>query len=1019
MKYRIRSAPLLAIATLALGASGLVLLGGDNAGAAGAAAVPISQTPLTVAVPAHPQVILALTNSQSMDGTLAGAIMTGSGALAGVAALQNSSSPVSYTIPAGFTPPVNAGTGGIAPYTVTSGGNLVDNSASRLNVAKAGIASILSTFMATADFALMDYSTSGNNAYTTWVYYMSPTSAGFSFTNNPGTARYVTNPCYQATTLATGTVLADCNALAGFYGSTAESQPDMLIGTSSDDSSINDVLYAGAGSFAPVCVTYNTGGQGPSPTNPYGSLTAYNNGTVTESYNAEVNGCAEQTGPTNAGFVPFSYQVMYAERGFGFYTSGESDNTGATLVGMTTSGSTPTTATVNTAIAKFTPYLAAETNVTSTNEIKAQATQAPIPGLLAGALALYNTNPATSNGCAAQRYVVLMTDGLPTMDSSGKFWPPLGSASAAGYGVTATFNADGSLNTTNDQALTDTITQLKALLAKGYKTYIIGLGAGVDPSLNATAAATLTAMAVAGGTANYFPATSSGAVASDMQIIMTTILKATQSTSAVAVNSTYIHTGAISYQAQFTTSDVNQDWTGNVSAYPINATTGAVTTGTANAIWNAVTQLDMQNWNTGRLITTWDPVASQGIAFRWTGGTPTNGIATTTTLGQELETNTADPSGQDALNYLRGDRALEVANGGQYRTRTHVLGDIVDSAPLYVGAPGGAYLGSAYASFEATYANRPPVIYVGANDGMLHAFDAATGNERWAYIPNGVYSNLIQLTNPYYNEQHLFFVDGSPQAYDVQFSSGTWHTELVGGEAAGGKSIFAIDITNPNAVTTEAQAAANVLWEFTDANMGLTFSVPTIANTNAGFAVFFGNGYNSATQTPYLYALNPQTGAVMAKLNLCGIVPAACNTSLANGLSSVTLTNASGAVGNYATILYAGDLQGNLWRVDVSNSNPANWTATVLFQATDPSGNPQPITTAPAVTLNPLYPRVQGTMVFIGTGQLLGTPDLSTTQTQTVYGIYDSGSSTMLTRAALVQQTMAISPTNANLRMIT
>ena len=111
---------------------------------------------------------------------------------------------------------------------------------------------------------------------------------------------------------------------------------------------------------------------------------------------------------------------------------------------------------------------------------------------------------------------------------------------------------------------------------------------------------------------------------------------------------------------------------------------------------------------------------------------------------------------------------------------------------------------------QQTYANREPVIYAGANDGMLHAFSATTGQELFAYIPNGVFANLIKLTNPYYNQQHHFFVDGSPQASDVQFTDGTWHTVLVGGERAGGSTIFALDVTNPARHHDEASAGSKV-----------------------------------------------------------------------------------------------------------------------------------------------------------------------------------------------------------------
>ncbi len=125
------------------------------------------------------------------------------------------------------------------------------------------------------------------------------------------------------------------------------------------------------------------------------------------------------------------------------------------------------------------------------------------------------------------------------------------------------------------------------------------------------------------------------------------------------------------------------------------------------------------------------------------------------------------------------------------------------------------------------------------------------------------------------------------------------------------------------------------------------------------------------------------------KVDLCAQVPTACNLTVANGLSSAIVVNTSGQSTAFANMVYAGDLQGNLWRIDISNPIPTSWTASVILQARDLAGNPQPITAAPVATLNPKYPQVAGTMVFVGTGQLLGIPDLSYTNTQSIYGVFD------------------------------
>jgi type IV pilus assembly protein PilY1 len=313
---------------------------------------------------------------------------------------------------------------------------------------------------------------------------------------------------------------------------------------------------------------------------------------------------------------------------------------------------------------------------------------------------------------------------------------------------------------------------------------------------------------------------------------------------------------------------------------------------------------------------------------------------------------------------------------------------------------------------------------------MLHAFDPATGNELFAYIPNGVFNHLINLANPYYNDNHVFFVNGSPHSADVKFASdGSWHTVLVGNLGAGGSTLFALDVTAPDQIVNsknESVLAQAALWEFTDTDMGLTFGEPSIVDTAAGWMVFTGNGYNSPNQKPVLYGIEPQHGTIISKIDLCAKVAGVCNAALANGLSSVTAVNSYGAVSDAATTVYAGDLQGNVWRVDISDPSPTNWKVSVLFQARDASGNIQPITTVPAITLNPKFPNLIGTMVYVATGQLLGIGDLTNTGVQSVYGIFDAptgaapplGFSGIPNRSNLVQQQLVndVTASNAQVR---
>lgn len=1093
----------------ALNAAGLVLLVGmlnlpAPAAWAGTASPPqlnISQTPLSVTLPVHPQVLFAIGNSESMDGDLSGAIMTGSGGLTASAAsaLASSSSPVDYTI-SGFDPTqLNLGdnASGCAlpapatstdssgsqistyPYTYTCSSNGVqyDVSGSRLNVAKEAIGAIMAKYFPSTDFGLMDYDENSPTLYKTWVYYMSDPSTGFTFsdtdTDPPSGDRYIANPCYNYTSNKTSPIHHDCKKIANNGNWSGVGDQYMLIGSSSDDPDINDVLYSNSGDD--IYIDYGTpltdengdsanyGNAITSPFPPNFTLTEYENGWIDVGYPDVVpNGNGTVTGPTNAGYVPFSPQVMYAQRGFGYDTSDATSGGGGQIVAtdsngnaIISAGQNPTQDSVDTAMGYFTSALDAETNDPNSSEIKALAVQSPLAGLLQSALStLQNATPPSYDCTKPKQYVVLVTDGLPTEDLNGKFWPPLGSAAGAGYGVTAKFNtATGALeigSDTNDQALIDTINEITALKNAGIETYVIGLGAGVDPSNNPEAADALKAMAVAGGTSGvsssgYFPATSSAALSQDLASILSNIASQNTSSSSTAANSTALTTNSYLYQATFNPgSDTDDAWTGDLKEYAVDTNANIST----RATWSAQAQLDQQG-AANRNIVTWDPdhvpsdsttAVPTAVPFEW------NNLSAT--LQGELAQGTCANEAQECLEYLRGDHSNEEdvvnkdGNYGIFRTREHLLGDIVDSSPVYVGAPSGYYPDASYKTFVTTYANRTPMLYVGANDGMLHGFNATNGDEEMAFIPNGVFDNLYMLASPYYLYNHHFFVDGTPTVGDALLSDGQWHTLLVGGENAGGKSIYAIDVTNPASYTSEDSVASDVKWEFTDADMGYSYSAPVIVRSNAvtvtdasdktnvdGFAVLFGNGYNSPSEQPYFYAVDASTGTILAKIDLCtapGVPADACSSSAPDGLSSITAANSSGVVGAPQDMAYAGDLQGNLWAIDMSNLNPKDWTVRLLFQARVGSGKnqyDQPITTAPTVTLNPHFPGSNGQsylglMVYFGTGMFLQNSDLTDTNTQSYYGVWDNTadlsnypSSSMpsppYTRADLQEQTIS------------
>jgi type IV pilus assembly protein PilY1 len=378
--------------------------------------------------------------------------------------------------------------------------------------------------------------------------------------------------------------------------------------------------------------------------------------------------------------------------------------------------------------------------------------------------------------------------------------------------------------------------------------------------------------------------------------------------------------------------------------------------------------------------------------------------------------------------YLRGDRTQEQSNGGALRNRTSALGDIIDSAPAFVGAPPFLYRDSVetvpYSSFRLAQANRKQAVYVGANDGMLHAFSADSGQEYFAFVPGGVFNNLYKLTQPTYT--HRYYVDSSPVPIDAFYAS-AWHTVLTSGLGAGGQSIFALEVTHPDAYTS-ISGTSPFMWEFTDAtdkDLGYTFSRPLVVRLHNGqWAALFGNGYNnmvadghaSTTGDAVLYIVDVQTGTLIRKLDTnVGMLEDPTRQNRPNGLSSPTVVDSdSDTIVDY---VYAGDLYGNLWKFDLSSNSKDSWGVAYskpIFTAVNANAEAtkqvQPITTKPSVSRGP---NGVGLIITFGTGKYLETGDsiLSNLVTQTFYGIFDpntgnASSDVISDRSKLTPQTI-------------
>jgi len=487
--------------------------------------------------------------------------------------------------------------------------------------------------------------------------------------------------------------------------------------------------------------------------------------------------------------------------------------------------------------------------------------------------------------------------------------------------------------------------------------------------------------------------------------------------------------GGIAFQAAFETSD----WSGDVLAYPmVVSASNELSIGTSK-YWSASDQL----------MALTAPATTRNIVVGTKGANPTVKASAFTwdaieaslksDLAKVTPSSAADNNAQDRLNYLRGDRSKE---GSTFRLRNKLLGDIVNSGVAYSGAPSLSIADANYAQFYTTNKNRVPAIFVGANDGMLHAFNATvnqgdSGKEIFAYIPSWMGPKLAALTSKTYVGNHQSYVDGYSVVAEAKVGTSggadDWKTVLVGSTGAGGRGIFALDVTNPATFS-----ASNVMWEFTglnDPDMGYVVGSPQIlkfrtnaltaqAATYKWFAVVAsgvnnyvsdGNDLSNASGKPTLFLLDLTKAAGAAwQLNtnyfkLSVPVDATIATTVAPGL-----INFRAALGrfNEVTDIFMGDLHGNLWKATFSKigyAGTSDWTMEKLsffqknvsgsnvpyplFIAKDASGAIQPITVGPRLFSGEA---LGATYVAFGTGKYLEAADRGSTATNSFYAVFDS-----------------------------
>jgi len=489
------------------------------------------------------------------------------------------------------------------------------------------------------------------------------------------------------------------------------------------------------------------------------------------------------------------------------------------------------------------------------------------------------------------------------------------------------------------------------------------------------------------GRGQFFTADNPQKLINSLISVMQSIQNTAATGSAVAINAQELQGDTALYQATY----IPRNWTGDVVAKPLDPDTGGVVQvldSNNNYVdqvdWSAADQLDAATW-TGRKVVTYNGTNLSGVPF------DSSSISTAQRDLLDPDSTTA-PTAAQIINFLRGDRSQEIANGGVFRDRDSLLGDVVHASPV-------PYRWDS---------SQPGVVFVGANDGMLHTLDESTGNELFAYIPNLVFANLNELTiDPYV---HSYFVDSEPYIAQLGASGATI---LVGGLGRGGRGYYCLDISDindPAYYATEASVASNVKWEYpvnsnpedktVDPDMGYSFSQAYVVNSAAGHVVIFGNGYDSRNGEAVLYVLRLNSDGSLASLT-----PTKIRTYVGdsgpncNGLSTPALIDVN--LDGLVDFAFAGDLLGNMWKFDLRDSSTSNWKVAYneladgtglpqpLFQAKNAAGFRQPITTRPDI-MRPCTAGRDGYFVLFGTGRYLGVDDFADAgSVQSLYGIWD------------------------------
>lgn len=493
--------------------------------------------------------------------------------------------------------------------------------------------------------------------------------------------------------------------------------------------------------------------------------------------------------------------------------------------------------------------------------------------------------------------------------------------------------------------------------------------------------------AAVNGRGKYFSASTPEGMASGLQKALSGVSVRTASAAAAATSNLEPVAGDnYAYVAMYTT----VDWDGDIEAREIDLATGQVS---EIAIWSAKAKLNTQVTSSSdtRTIyfasgTTLKSFTSTNLstyiaAKNFSPGTDNpNGALSQYALMDSTEK--AQATQVSIIDYLRGQSQHEDQSGNTYRLyrdRTHVLGDIVNAAPVFVRKPPFAYNDNNYATFATTTATRQPVVYAGGNDGMLHAFNGDTGDELWSFVPSAVIPQLYKLADKTYSTNHRFYVDGPITVADIcpgsSCSASQWKTILVGGLGKGGRSFYALDVTDPT--------SPSLMWEFTDTNLGYSFGNAIVTKMSGQWVVIVSSGYNNTSPGDgkgRIYVLKASDGSKLKEI----VTDDTLTDPAKSGIAKISNWVDSTLLDNTTQHVYGGDLDGNVWRFDIVAGTVIKLTSLGKVAG----ASTQPVTTKPElaeVQINGVPTRV----ILVGTGKYFGTTDIATTDLMSLYAIKD------------------------------